>query len=559
MTPLRTSEMAAPPPTAQGSTIRLAVVDDSDEIRLLARLGLDEADGFSVVAEASDGAEALAVVDAHLPDVVVLDVAMPVMDGLQALAELRVRHPEIPVVMFSGFSERHLEDRARRLGAAAYVEKTGDLTRLAAELRRAAATRGSARSRERAEAPAPSDDADPPPASTSGPGDLPGPGGPGARVRASTDPARVARSRAAAVVAAAALFAAVTVVGVTAESLHSAGGLYVVPVALLAVRFQLRGAAVGTAIALLLLGGWAAQVPDYRPLDFALRAVAFGTVGTVVGIASTRVARLLRAQERDAAALVAANRRLAEVTEAARASNAGLSASNADLRQFGSVASHDLAEPLRTMGGFAQLLDRRYAPLLDDTGRQFVGHIVEGAARMQRLIEDLRDYSLTSQREVAQDAVPLDAVVTECVAALGGTIAERGARIDAGPLPTMLGDRSMLVVLVQNLVANAITFNRSPAPTVTLRGGTDGATAWISVADDGIGIDAAHHDQVFGLFQRLHTRDEYAGTGLGLAICRRVVERHGGTLHLDSAPGRGTTMTVHLAAAPGSGPGAGVP
>ena len=155
--------------------------------------------------------------------------------------------------------------------------------------------------------------------------------------------------------------------------------------------------------------------------------------------------------------------------------------------------------------------------------------------------------------------MPLDAVVTECVAALGGTIAERGARIDAGPLPTVLGDRSMLVVLVQNLVANAITFNRSPAPTVTLRGGTDGATAWISVADDGIGIDAAHHDQVFGLFQRLHTRDEYAGTGLGLAICRRVVERHGGTLHLDSAPGRGTTMTVHLAAAPGSGPGAGVP
>lgn len=142
MTPLRTSEMAAPPPTAQGSTIRLALVDDSDEIRLLARLGLDDADGFSVVAEASDGAEALAVVDAHLPDVVVLDVAMPVMDGLQALAELRVRHPEIPVVMFSGFSERHLEDRARRLGAAAYVEKTGDLTRLAAELRRAAATRG---------------------------------------------------------------------------------------------------------------------------------------------------------------------------------------------------------------------------------------------------------------------------------------------------------------------------------------------------------------------------------------------------------------------------------
>lgn len=118
--------------------IRLAVVDDSDEIRMLARLSLGEPDGFAVVAEAADGAEALAVVDAARPDVVVLDVAMPVMDGFLALAELRRRFPDIAVVMFSGFTDPQLEDRALGLGASAYVRKGGDLTRLAAAIRHAA-------------------------------------------------------------------------------------------------------------------------------------------------------------------------------------------------------------------------------------------------------------------------------------------------------------------------------------------------------------------------------------------------------------------------------------
>ena len=235
---------------------------------------------------------------------------------------------------------------------------------------------------------------------------------------------------------------------------------------------------------------------------------------------------------------------VAQATELAR--------SNADLEQFAYVASHDLREPLRQVSSFVSLLERRCAASLDEDGRQFIRYAREGAKRMDQLIIDLLEFARIGHHALPMEAVSIAAAVDEAMANLSHAISESDAvvrRDDA--LPTITGDRSELVRLFQNLIGNALKY-RDPArpPVVAISVRRDGPDWIITVADNGIGIDRLYHDKIFGVFQRLHTRDKFEGTGIGLAICKKIVERLGGRIWVDSAPGPGSAFHIALPVAP---------
>ena len=250
--------------------------------------------------------------------------------------------------------------------------------------------------------------------------------------------------------------------------------------------------------------------------------------GEVVG-AATSVADISDRVELDIA-LHEAQRRLEQ-------QNAALTRSNRDLEQFAYVASHDLSEPLRVISGFVGQIEKHYGGLFDDRGARYLRHIVEGAARMRALIDDLLEYSrfLRTDRTVA--AVPLDDVATAVVQRLRTLLAERRADLQLDPLPTVLGDRSQLQSLLQNLVSNALKFTvEDRAPVVRVSSRIDGGFAVVLVDDAGIGIEPAYRDRVFRMFQRLHVREAYTGTGIGLAIAQQVVELHGGRIWIEDSP-----------------------
>jgi light-regulated signal transduction histidine kinase (bacteriophytochrome) len=223
-----------------------------------------------------------------------------------------------------------------------------------------------------------------------------------------------------------------------------------------------------------------------------------------------------------------------------------LEARNADLEQFAYVASHDLQEPLRMVTSFLQLLERRYAGQLDERADEYIRYSVDGAKRMQTLIQDLLAFSRVGTH--GGDLVPtdLEEVFEEARRVLGPTAVEAGAEITSGPLPTVQGDHGQLLQLLQNLIGNAIKFRGVDPPTVHVEAGREDGFWRFEVRDNGIGIPDEQRQRVFQIFQRLHTREEYEGTGIGLAICKRIVERHGGEIGVDSTPGEGTTFWFTL-------------
>ncbi|MDP9766462.1 GAF domain-containing protein [Deinococcus enclensis] len=237
------------------------------------------------------------------------------------------------------------------------------------------------------------------------------------------------------------------------------------------------------------------------------------------------------------------------------AANASLKRSNAELERFAFVASHDLQEPLRTITSFTQLLDRRYGTQLDDSGRRYLGFVVSGAGRMKGLIDDLLVFS---RLNTVQDPLrPLFAgdAVQGALSGLQGLIETTGARVHVHPLPEVAGDLRELTQVFQNLIGNGIKFHRPDvSPEITISAEADGGDWLFRVQDNGIGIEAGYLDRVFGMFQRLHTREEYEGTGLGLSIVRKVIERHGGRVWLESEVGSGTTVKFTLRSA-GAVPG----
>jgi PAS domain S-box-containing protein len=216
--------------------------------------------------------------------------------------------------------------------------------------------------------------------------------------------------------------------------------------------------------------------------------------------------------------------------------------SNADLEQFAYVASHDLQEPLRMVASYLQLLERRYASSLDANAHEFIGYAVDGARRMQSLINDLLDYSRLGRRDREFAPVDLDSVLDGALANLSVAIAEAGAQVRRDSLPVVLGDASQLARLFQNLLANAIKFRGERAPEILVECRDRGAEWELQVRDNGIGIAAQHHERIFAVFQRLHSREEYQGTGIGLAIVKKIVERHGGNIRVESEAGQGSAF-----------------
>lgn len=217
----------------------------------------------------------------------------------------------------------------------------------------------------------------------------------------------------------------------------------------------------------------------------------------------------------------------------------GLERVNNDLQEFAYIASHDLAEPLRMVTSYLELLERRYGEQLDDTAREFIGFAVGGAHRMRTLIDDLLTYSRVGSHELQHGAVDLAEVLGNVLLGLQRAISDAGARVSApDTLAAVKGDATQIGQVLQNLIANAVKF-RAPgrAPEVLVTSVPDGDGIRISVTDNGIGIDPAHHDRIFKMFARLHGRDEYEGTGIGLAVCRRITDRHGGRLWVESGVG----------------------
>lgn len=232
---------------------------------------------------------------------------------------------------------------------------------------------------------------------------------------------------------------------------------------------------------------------------------------------------------------------------------AELARSNAELEQFAYIASHDLQEPLRMVASYVQLLQRRYVGKLDAEADEFIAYAADGAARMQRMIEDLLEYSRVGRKAKPMETVDCDAVVNEALGNLRRAIEESGAKVSREPMPIVRGDPSQLVRLFQNLIGNAIKFRNGRAPEVRLHAAAEDDDSWrISVRDNGIGIDPGYSDRIFAIFQRLHGRDRYPGTGIGLAICKKIVERHGGRIWVESRPGDGSTFHVTLPSAEGA-------
>ncbi len=226
-----------------------------------------------------------------------------------------------------------------------------------------------------------------------------------------------------------------------------------------------------------------------------------------------------------------------------------LERSNRDLEQFAYVASHDLQEPLRAVSGYVELLRQRFPDLVDDKARGYIAGAVDGAARMQQLINDLLAFSRVSSRIGARTEVNLDELLESALANLQVSIRETGAKITHEPLPRLLADGAQVLQLFQNLVGNAIKFRGQQPPEVHLSAHQE-KDAWLfAVKDNGIGIEPQYFERIFHIFQRLHTRSLYPGTGIGLAICKKIVEHHGGRIWVESQPGRGSTFYFTL---PGS-------
>ncbi|MBN2352175.1 MAG: HAMP domain-containing protein [Spirochaetales bacterium] len=230
--------------------------------------------------------------------------------------------------------------------------------------------------------------------------------------------------------------------------------------------------------------------------------------------------------------------------------NEDLQRSNRELEQFAYVASHDLQEPLRMVSSYTQLLAQRFKDALDQDARDFIGFAVDGANRMQRLIQDLLAYSRITTRGKTPEPVAANDALGEALVNLQTAVSESGALVTNDDLPSVQADYTQLVLLFQNLIGNAVKFRKPDEPPrvhVSATRSPDDPRFWIfRVADNGIGVDAKYFDRIFVIFQRLHAREAYPGTGIGLSVCQRIVIRHGGRIWLESAAGRGTTFFFTL-------------
>jgi PAS domain S-box-containing protein len=225
-----------------------------------------------------------------------------------------------------------------------------------------------------------------------------------------------------------------------------------------------------------------------------------------------------------------------------------LERTNAELQDFAYIASHDLAEPLRMITSYLELLQRRYGGQLDETADEFIGYAVGGAVRMRALIDDLLTYSRVGSHELNRSTVDLAELLAPVLKGIERVTTEEEATIEiAEPLARVSADATQLAQLLQNLLINAVKFHRpGEKPRITVSCVEDDGGTRISVADEGIGIAPHQHERIFKMFARLHGRDEFEGTGIGLSVCRRIADRHGGRIWVDSDEGSGSVFNVWL-------------
>jgi len=283
------------------------------------------------------------------------------------------------------------------------------------------------------------------------------------------------------------------------------------------------------------LAGFAAGAVDYvtKPLNGA---------EVLARIESHLALYALRRQ------LAAQNAQLQQEIAVRAEMQAALQRSNTEFEQLAYVASHDMQEPLRKIASYLQLLSQRYQGQLDADADEFIGYAVDGAKRMQALINDLLAFSRVGTK--AKPIAPTDCnvIVRTALADLQFAIEDSGARVDVDDLPMVMGDATQLSQLFRNLLSNAIKFHRDEPPVVRVSTERTGASWRFTVSDNGIGIAPEYFERIFVIFQRLHGRSQYAGTGIGLAICKKIVERHGGQIEVRSIEGQGSTFTFTLPA-----------
>lgn len=277
------------------------------------------------------------------------------------------------------------------------------------------------------------------------------------------------------------------------------------------------------------------------PAQAHAASMGVNEASTIVQIDAIRSAD---GQECRAVVVDVSARKLAE--QALMDANRELARSNADLEQFAYAASHDLIEPLRSVTSAVQLLQKRYEDRLDARADEFIAHAVCGCQRMLALIADLLAFSRLGARALPHASVAMDTALAAACDNLEIGIGESQAHIVHGPLPTVLAEASQMTQLFQNLIGNAIKFRGAKSAMVQVAARKEGRDWVFSVADQGIGIALQHHERIFDLFKRLHTREEYGGTGVGLALCKKIVERHGGRIWVVSELGQGTTVFFTL-------------
>jgi signal transduction histidine kinase len=501
---------------AETSVVRVFLLDDTRELRQRVRRALTQSADLNVVGEADDPVDGLPLIVDLQPDIVVCDLSMPRMDGLEAIPHIARSAPDAGIVIFSGFLGEALGDTALSLGADRYVEKSAPLAELEETVRSVAADRRAGLRPEVKPLPADATTAVPRPAPARRREDRP--------IEDVVAEGRAISLRPVYLIGVASLLVA-TVLTVATE-LAPATFLLL----WLAPTFVIGALAPAFA-------GWVAVV-----VSSALWAFCSHRLGNDTWYLSATGVLITQA-----ALAYGANRVvnwMQRRVDRQKALTDDLRRSNAELEHFAYVASHDLAAPLRSVSSFTSVLAHRYEGRLDEEADRVIGFITAGTKRMQRMIDDLLAFARAGRVESEVGPFSLASVLDQVRTDLAAEIDERGAQVTSGPLPELVGDEPRILQVVQNLVANAIKFcppGRTPVIQVSaarLRSG------WrIDVRDNGIGVDPRYASKVFGMFQRLHGDDDFPGTGIGLAICQRIVERHGGHIWVDGFEGTGSTFS----------------
>ena len=475
----------------------MLVADDTATVRLLLRRTLEMSELFEVVGEAADGGQAVDLAASLQPDIVLLDLSMPVLGGMEAIPRIRREAPGARIVVLSAFGPDGNGARALEAGATAFLQKNQRPGQLVATLH-------------------------------------------GIWTAAPEEPPPEAPAR-----------------DLAAYRQAWDGA----PVALALVDRSGRVLEVNRAWTR--LTGRAGDDPAARTLGDLVHP---DDRQAVIPGASGAEARLVRPDGRtvwasitwapEAGAQVVT---MVDITESKRALRE-LARSNAELSSFAYLAAHELKSPLQAISGFGALLQRVHAPRLDDRGRECVTWIVDGASRMNSLIEDLLAYCAVDRAEAVMGPVSLESVVVDALNQLKADVVGQDALVEAGPLPVVTGDPVQLVQLVQNLLANALKFvEAGRVPQVKVSAERAGQAWVVTVADNGIGVAEPARERIFDMFERLHPRDRYTGTGIGLSICKRIIERRGGRIWVEDNSGGGSRFCFSIPdvlALPGEAPAA---